>query len=287
MVKEKDIILSGYHLQWISDRIKGGAASGKVSLDLGISESEFTFDKKEVSFPGYDATLDSSVIKKILRKRSRSDCFLLRGNSLPVWIYLFSDEHGVVKLYEPKMDWPPTLFINGSYMHTVGASKPTEEAFKKANSLKGINGVVFETGFGLGYSSIWLRKFGAKRVVACEISPDVLEVARLNPWSREAFTDKSIELNIADVAEFIKTLPSSSMDGILHDPPNFNKFEYLYSAAFYADAYRVLRPGGRMYHFIGTKNSENARIYNNVAKNMRASGFSRISPSYRGIIASK
>ena len=287
VAKGKGIVLSGYHLQLISDKAKKGEAGGEVSLDLGISKSEFSIDKKAVSFSGCDARLDLGTIARILGKRRHNDCFLLRGDSPPAWIYLFSDDYGVVKLYEPKMDWPPTLFINGSYMHTIGVSKPTEEAFKKANALGGTTGNVLETGFGLGYSSMWLRKLGAGKVIACEKSPDVIEIAKANPWSRGAFADRSIELNVVDAAEFIKTLPSSSVDGILHDPPNFNKSEYLYSAAFYADAYRVLKPKGRMYHFIGTMTKENARIHNNVVRNIRASGFSAVSPSYRGVTATK
>ncbi|MGC8621976.1 MAG: methyltransferase domain-containing protein [Caldisphaera sp.] len=288
MLKEnKSIIISGYHLNEIMDKIKKGIAKGIVSLDLGISKSEFVINGDTVSFPEYDTYLSLETIKKLLKKRSLNDCFLLEDDNNPIWIYSFSDKYGVVKLYEPKIDWPPTLFINGSFMHTISVSKPTQEAFEKANTLKGISGDVLETGFGLGYSTIWLKKLGVKRIVACEISSDVIDIAKLNPWSKDAFIDKSISIRIVNVAEFVETLPSSSFDGILHDPPNFNKFEYLYSASFYNELYRILKPKGKIYHFIGTKNTENAGIYKNVTKKLYASGFNKVVYSYRGIIAIK
>ncbi len=280
-------VLSGYHLKEIMEKADEGEEKGVISLDFGISKTEFKLNNEKATFPEYNESLDLNDIRRLIKKRSINDCFLIKDNE-PVWIYSFSDEYGVLKLYEPKIDYPPTLFINGSYMHAIRVSKPTEEAFEKAKMLNGISGTVLETCFGLGYSTIQLAKNkNIKEVVACEISPEVIEIAELNPWSKEAFACKSVNLHNEDVSKFVSTVKASSFDGILHDPPNFNKFEYLYSESFYSELYRILKPNGKLYHFIGTKGSGNISIYRSTKRKLQAAGFSRVTEGYRGLIATK
>ncbi|ASI13632.1 SAM-dependent methyltransferase [Candidatus Mancarchaeum acidiphilum] len=284
---DKIAVLSGYHLNEIMAKVNEGAKEGDISLNLGISKTKFYHVAEKVVFPEYNSSIDLSEIKKLLKKRSLNDCFTVNDDQL-IWIYSFSDQYGVLKLYEPKVDYPPTLFINGSYMHAIRVSKPTEEAFEKAKMLKGVSGNVLDTCFGLGYSTIQLRKYQSiKKVVACEISPEAIEIAKVNPWSNDAFMDKSIDLHNEDVSEFAKAAKEKSFDGILHDPPNFNKFEYLYSESFYSELCRILKPNGKLYHFIGTKGTGNLGIYRSAKRKLQAAGFSRVTEGYRGLIAIK
>ena len=45
-----------------------------------------------------------------------------------------------------------------------------------------------------------------------------------------------------------------SFGAVLHDPPRFGLAGELYSQAFYDELARVLRPGGRLFHYTGTPN---------------------------------
>ena len=272
--------LSGHHIKRIL-----GVSNGdfRISLDLGISKSDIHVSDTKMTLPdGQDVGIDT--LAKLHRRRSLNDCFMVADNDIK-WIYAFED-NSAYKLYEPKMDWPTTLSINGSFMHTVATSTPMQEAQAKAKSLGRIHGEVLDTVFGLGYTSKLLIDSGAKSVSSYEISDAVLEIARVNPWSRDAFNDM-IHVEKGDVYSAIKAVSNSSFDFVLHDPPTLQSRSGLYSESFYMELYRVLRPGGRMYHFIGTKTQTPKHNYRRgIIARLRKCGFT-IKDSYRGILAEK
>jgi len=61
----------------------------------------------------------------------------------------------------------------------------------------------------------------------------------------------------------------------LHDPPRFGLAGELYSQAFYDHLARVLRPGGRLFHYTGAPNrlTSNRDVPNEVSKRLRLAGF--------------
>jgi spermidine synthase len=61
-------------------------------------------------------------------------------------------------------------------------------------------------------------------------------------------------LTQGDITEQITILPARSVDAILHDPPRFGIAGELYSQAFYDQLARVIRRGGRLFHYTGTPN---------------------------------
>lgn len=98
---------------------------------------------------------------------------------------------------------------------------------------------VLEVGCGRGVGTqIILEQFGAERVTAFDLDPDMVDLARqrLAPW-RERVT-----LTVGDAEQVDE--PDQSFDavfdfGIIHHIPNWR--------AAISEVHRVLRPGGRFY----------------------------------------
>ncbi len=272
--------LSGYHI----DRILSlGEGDFSMSLDLGVSERSVHISADRVTMPdGQDIGMD--ILKRLGKRRSMNDCFMLDDNELK-WLYIF-EGNSVYKLYEPKLDWPTTLSINGSFMHTISTSTPLQEAKAKADALGAIRGNVLDTVFGLGYTAMRLESMGAKSISSYEVSSAVIELAKANPWSKGAFT-KRIHLQEGDASAKIASIKESQFDLVLHDPPTLQSRGELYSLSFYKELFRVLSPGGRLYHFIGTKVQNPKHNYRRgIISRLRECGFT-VSEAYRGVIADK
>jgi hypothetical protein len=106
-----------------------------------------------------------------------------------------------------------------------------------------------------------------------ELSPDVLWLRSLNPWSPAAGPD--LTLVEGDVSEAIRGLADGSFDAVLHDPPRFSLAGGLYSQAFYDELARVLRPGGLLFHYTGSPNrlTSGRDVPQEVARRLRLAGF--------------
>ena len=276
-------ILSGFHL---SEILKHQNETFDISLDLGISKSKITWEGEHLIFPG-GQELDINTIKKA-NKRGNHDCFLLENNSL-YFIYIFENQTAY-KLYEPHIDYPPTLWINGSVMHTISVSNPVEDAKNKVKLFGEISGEVLDTCFGLGYTAIELKNAGADKVYTYEISKAVLEIAKVNPWSGEAFSSNKILIHNTDIIPTIKKFSEEKFSFILHDPPNIKINGDLYSLAFYKELYRVLERGGVLYHFVGggrAPKEYKVDYTKGVIKRLYAVGFRKALKSYEGVLAYK
>jgi predicted methyltransferase len=135
---------------------------------------------------------------------------------------------------------------------------------------------ILDTCGGLGYFAAWCLREGARAVRSYEKNPNVLWLRSLNPWSPETGeADARLTLEIADIAQRIGDLESRSFDAALHDPPRFGIAGELYSQAFYDELARVLRRGGRLFHYTGTPNklTSGRDVPNEVAVRLRRAGF--------------
>ena len=278
-------IISGFH---IAAMLSAGNGKLQTSLDLGLSKSVVEKSGSGVTFPG-GQFISIEKLQHARRRHRDEDCFTIEGDSM-FYLYRF-DGKTAYRLYEPKKDWPPTLWINGSMMHTVSVSKPTDEAMEKARELGRRPGMVLETCFGLGYSAIALiQKCGAIGVSSHEISSDVLDIARENPWSGKALSDSRINVSNNDIKEAIHEAEDSSFDSVLHDPPNVKIDGELYSEKFYSELFRVLKRGGKLYHFVGggkTPHEYKVNYTRGVMRRLSEAGFSSVKRSYRGVSAVK
>jgi predicted methyltransferase len=75
--------------------------------------------------------------------------------------------------------------------------------------------------------------------------------------------------------EQIASMPSESVDAVLHDPPRFGIAGELYSQVFCHSLARVVKRKGRLFHYTGTPNklTSGRDVPNEVAKRLQRAGF--------------
>jgi len=176
----------------------------------------------------------------------------------------------------------PILEIDGLRMHLVKEFKTPLDYSKqvvKTLAIKTQNSrpkTVLDTCMGLGYTSIEAHSAGAS-VTTCEISRAVLTLAQWNPWSEKLFGNSGITIVEGDITKKIKDMNDCSFDAIIHDPPRFSKAGQLYSLEFYKQLYRVMKPGGRLFHYVGSVGKgKGRRIDEEVEKRLKEAGFGKI-----------
>jgi predicted methyltransferase len=128
----------------------------------------------------------------------------------------------------------------------------------------------------------------AEEVITIELDPTVLEVARLNPWSQALFDNPRIEQIVGDSFEEIQVFEDESFSRIVHDPPMFSLAGDLYSGECYRHLFRILKPKGRMFHYIGDLGSRSGRnVARGVVRRLQEAGFRRIvrKPGAFGVVA--
>ncbi|MCB1602379.1 MAG: methyltransferase [Xanthomonadales bacterium] len=168
---------------------------------------------------------------------------------------------------------PPTFEIDGIKMLPTAQISPWDDAENKVALIQPRGKRVLDTCGGLGYFAAWCQQGGAASVQSFEKNPDVIWLRSLNPWSPR--TDAVLSLTQGDVSEQIETLDSASFDAALHDPPRFGIAGELYSQRFYDQLARVLKPGGKLFHYTGSPNklTSGRDVPREVASRLRLAGF--------------
>lgn len=169
---------------------------------------------------------------------------------------------------------PPTLEISGIQMHRTTGIDPWTDSELKVATLGKLSGrTVLDICTGLGYTASIEATRGARSVITVEVDANVLEIARYNPWSR-GLGDSRISIVVADASEYVANLEDSSFDAVLHDPPRIGIAGELYSFEFYRELYRVMKPGGRLFHYVGEPGKHtNVSYIKGVKTRLKAVGF--------------
>jgi len=169
----------------------------------------------------------------------------------------------------------PILEIDGLRMHLVKDFKTPLDYSKEVVKQTRLNtqDTVLDTCTGLGYTAIE-ASLHARKVVSCEISDAVLTLAKWNPWSEKLFNNPKIEIIQGNIFEKINEMRDSSFDAVIHDPPRFSTAGELYSLEFYLELLRVLKPGGTLFHYVGSVGKSKGRdIQGEVSKRLAEAGF--------------
>jgi predicted methyltransferase len=169
----------------------------------------------------------------------------------------------------------PTLEIDGVRMHRTVGTPPEVAARVKLDALGVDGGRVLDTCTGLGYTALEALRRGGVLVVSVERRAGVLRLAGLNPWSAGLFTDGRVSLVLGDSGGMVGGFPGGVFDYVVHDPPRFSHAGHLYAGAFYTLLFRVLRPGGRLFHYTGEPGSRRRRVdlRKGVMERLRGAGF--------------
>ena len=181
----------------------------------------------------------------------------------------------------------PTFEIDGIKMLPTAKESPLDDARRKVALVQPQGKSLLDTCGGLGYFAACCLDAGVARIQSFEKNEDVLWLRRLNPWS-PAPDDSGgrLQLTHADVSQAIAALPDAAFDAALHDPPRFGIAGELYSLAFYRQLARVLRRGGRLFHYTGSPNrlTSGRDVPREVAKRLETAGF-RAELALDGVLA--
>ena len=278
------IVLSHWQVEPLFHGRKSGETAVSTSLDLGLTQSEVLLGPERVLLAD-GQWLPWDALEVILQ--SETGCYLIEGNQA-VKIQRFSEFLGRAYGLMPT-ERAPTLLVSGIPMHRVKGTDPHRDTLSKIRTIAPVTGRVLDTCTGLGYTAIEAART-ADHVTTVEIEPAALEVARHNPWSRALFDIPKITQVVGDVYDEVERFEDEAFDCIIHDPPAFNLAGDLYAGAFYRQLYRVLRRGGRMFHYVGDLESRSGRtVVKGVVRRLQEAGFSRVArrPQAFGLVVYK
>jgi uncharacterized protein len=277
-------ILSYIQVEPLLKARQRGRMTVETSADLGLSTVTVALTSEGITFPNGEH-LDWQSIEKI--SKSEVNCFILEDNTIRP-IQVFSESTNRVCSLIPTRG-APSMLIAGFVMHRIKDIDPMQDTLRKIAAISPIVGRVLDTATGLGYTAIEAAKT-ADEVVTIELDPGAQEIARLNPWSQALFHSPKIHQIMGDAYEVVQTFEEGSFSRIIHDPPTFSLAGELYSGAFYQQLFRVLKRGGRLYHYIGDPNSKaSGGVTKGVLKRLRDAGFARVvrKPEAYGVVAFK
>jgi len=265
------IVLSYIQTDPLLDAKRKGQSSLEISPDLGLSSVTVTLTLEGVTFPN-GIHLSWQHIEKI--SKSQVNCFLVEDNAIKS-IQVFSETTNRVCSLMPTKG-APGMLIAGFVMHRIKDIDPMQDTLRKIAAISPLTGRVLDTATGLGYTAIEAAKT-AGEVVTIELDPGAQEIARLNPWSRSLFTSANIHQIMGDAYEVMPTFEDESFARIIHDPPTFSLAGDLYSGTFYRQLYRILKRGGRLFHYIGDPNSKaSGGVTKGALRRLQEAGFTRV-----------
>lgn len=263
--------------------IATGATGVSLSPDLGLTTVAVTLDDAGIAFPTGErlSWADAETIAE-----SETICFALESGGLRK-IQVFSETTNRNVSLMPTTG-APTLLIAGFPMHRIKGIEPQQDTLNKIKAARP-TGRVLDTSMGLGYTAIQAART-SEHVVTIELDPAVVEIAEQNPWSRELFTSPKIERRTGDSFDAVEAFADTTFSCILHDPPTIQLAGDLYSGEYYRHLYRILKPRGRLFHYIGDLRSPSvSRIVKGVVARLTAAGFKSVQnhPEAYGVLALK
>ena len=197
-------------------------------------------------------------------------------------------QYGLIKLVPT--DWGvPTFEIDGIKMLLSAHINPLDDARNKVALVQPAGKVVLDTCGGMGYFARACLEAGVASIHSTERNEDVLWLRRHNPWSPDpdsVFAAGRLLLRHGDVTATISAVADASVDAVLHDPPRFGIAGELYSLAFYQQLARVIRPGGKLFHYTGSPNklTSGRDVPAEVVKRLEQAGF-RAEKALDGVFA--
>ena len=244
----------------------------RTSLDLGRSETEVSLSEGQVLLTG-EVSISLDNLRRIAD--SEDAVFAVLAGEVEKVIRFSEATRRTYKL-RPTADWP-ALEISGILMHRIAGTTPRKDAEAKLRLVSPVRGAVLDTCMGLGYTAI-LAAATADSVTAIEKDENVIEMARLNPWSQPLFENSKIRLIQGDAAEIVPGIGDATFDIVNHDPPTLSVAGELYSDVFYSQLFRVLRPGGKLLHYTGAPGSRGRGVDlgASVARRLQRIGFANV-----------
>jgi predicted methyltransferase len=262
------VLISHYQAHALLEARRHGLSRVVTSLDLNLTSAEVELTVDGVVLPD-GGVLPWALVEEVAE--SDSACFSFAGGVCEK-VQAYSEETGRVYTLYPTQR-APTMLISGVTMHRIKDIDPLEDTRRKVASVSPVRGRVLDTATGLGYTAIEAAK-SANAVVTIEIDATALAIAHLNPWSRDLFQNPKILRRSGDAFTVVRSFDDASFDVIIHDPPAFSLAGSLYSLEFYNELRRLLKPGGRLYHYTGDPDSKSGSgVTRGAARRLEEAGF--------------
>lgn len=241
-------ILTGTVAAALLAALEDGQRSVQASLDLGRSNSRVDLGESGAVMAGVHVV--KAALVEVAGEAGK--CFEVTTAGLQQ-MRIFSAATGWVRTLVPTADAPTTV-VAGFAMHRLRDATPMTDTRAKVRALGTPRGRALDTATGLGYTAIALART-CTSVVTVERDPAAIELARRNPWSAELFDNPKVCRRSGDVAELVHEFDDGEFAVVLHDPPIAQLAGDLFGLAFYRQLRRVLRPGGRLFHYVGDPSS--------------------------------
>ena len=263
-----------------------GARTWRGSLDLGRSEDEVQLEADGWQWRGRRYPYPAGKLKDrtLYFPGDYPGDHPDEGEYVPVSRY----SGALIKLVPT--EWgAPTFEIDGIKMLPTASTSPIDDARRKVALVRPAGAQVLDTCGGLGYFAACCLDAGAAHIRSFEKNADVLWLRTLNPWSPDPDSAEArgrLTLTHDDVSQAIAGIGDASVDAVLHDPPRFGIAGELYSQVFYDHLARVLRRGGRLFHYTGMPNAltSGRNVPREVATRLTRAGF-RAEPALDGVLA--
>jgi len=254
---------------YLLEKLQNRSGCFPVTLDIGLSETTVCVES------GLLRVGDRVFELEAVKPRREDHVVFYDAAENRLYELAVSAATGYYKLKAVGLDKAPTLEINGIHMHRIAGIDPWSDAKVKVEKLGVKRGdVILDTCLGLGYTAVNSLKRGARAVYGVEIDENVLWIAERNPWSRELGSGGVVVIH-GDVVEEVAVFPENYFDKVLHDPPRYSSSTGdLYSLEFYRELYRVLKPGGKLYHYTGEPGKHRGvGIVKGIGERLRRAGF--------------
>ena len=263
------MIITKKDLDYIKKRRKNEPFS--LIVDFGQKEVRVIIEENKAVF-------SNRIILDLEENLKDNFCYMLDDQGVRKIAFFSEDTNRFYKLV-PTPDWP-TFSISSVPMHRVNS--PQKDTKNKINLIKPY-GYVLDTCMGPGYTAI-LAARKAKKVITFEKDDNIRDLAQINPLSQELFVAKNIEIRMNDVSLEIKELKNDCFDCIIHDPPTFKLAGELFSQDFYWQLIRVLKPGGKLFHYTPLyKIKQGFDFPAQIEKRLKKSGFKAIKYSQEAV----
>jgi len=240
------VYLTPFNLSILISALQENRESVSISTDLNLTRLKIPIIDEKIEIGG--GVFDLKKLTQ-LSKRLKGTALLKNGELEN--IEFFAD--GFFKLRPT--EFAPTLEIDGVRMHRTKDIDPWEDSHRKAAHAVQPGDNVLDTCGGLGYTAIWAVQLGARKVISVEKNPAVIKIREMNPHSAGLLHER-IETLTDDIFEKIKRFDDNDFNLVIHDPPRFSLAGELYGMEFYSQLFRVLKSGGRLFHYTGNPYSK-------------------------------
>jgi predicted methyltransferase len=255
-----------------------------TSLDLSLTTTQLSLTPDGLPLPD-GHTLTWTQLAEIAD--NEQVCYHVHEGEIEK-IHTFSDTFNrFYSLYPTES--APTMLVAGFPMHRIKGTDPHRDTLSKIKAIAPITGQVLDTTMGLGYTATEAAKT-ADHLTTIELDPTVLDICRHNPWSQGLFDNPKITRLIGDAYDVVAEMADGRFTCILHDPPTFKLAGHLYSTDFYGHLHRLLKPKGKLFHYIGDPDSKSgSTTTRGVVRRLQEAGFARVKPRPQafGVVAYK